>query len=406
MKKMGLLFISVVLIIFNSTVHGVVSHGSNSIVYDDCLLEGSCMAVCNYTNSFGWEKSNITIYYHFGIKQYSIKWNNPKKDKEYEKGPATYTVAFSSKNGKNVYFEPEVPPITKFSCPENGYVDVINKPGVAFDAVCFDNDGTSCAKKHNSGNVVRRFNLPGNRGYEDTKKTMDFADELNKQNDKIIDKIIKGIDEGEYSDAEARKEYDDFLADYSNGNASNLPTFIEESESYKNLGDLIDDKKLDELKEIDQLEQSGELTAEEASEKREEIDKKYNIVKDALNSSKMAVSDGYNYDDHKNYKHTCDSILGSPTDPSEPAFWIQKALDVMRYVAIAALIILTSLDFLKATAAEDQDQVKSAVTKAMKRFIYTAVLFALPILINALFVTIGFYDDPLTGESAKCTEIK
>lgn len=78
----------------------------------------------------------------------------------------------------------------------------------------------------------------------------------------------------------------------------------------------------------------------------------------------------------------CDTLLGDPTIPNHPAYWIQKGLDLIKYAAIVSLFLLSIIDFLKAIISNDKDAVKKAGVKSLKRFVYCTIIFFLPILIN------------------------
>ena len=58
----------------------------------------------------------------------------------------------------------------------------------------------------------------------------------------------------------------------------------------------------------------------------------------------------------------------------------------------AALILLSSLDFIKAIASQDNEAVQKAIKTSVQRLIFTVILFFLPMLIEALFKIFGFYE--------------
>ena len=62
-------------------------------------------------------------------------------------------------------------------------------------------------------------------------------------------------------------------------------------------------------------------------------------------------------------KDTCEKILGDPEHCDEkcPAYWIQWILDTMKYIAIVALLLLVTVDFLKAVVNNDKDALKNYV---------------------------------------------
>lgn len=87
----------------------------------------------------------------------------------------------------------------------------------------------------------------------------------------------------------------------------------------------------------------------------------------------------------------CQAILGDPEDVDCPAYWLQWVLDVMKYIAIAALIALSMVDFIKATVSNDKDALKKAGVTATKRFFFAVILFFLPIIIDYIMSLFGAY---------------
>lgn len=83
--------------------------------------------------------------------------------------------------------------------------------------------------------------------------------------------------------------------------------------------------------------------------------------------------------------------LGDPKDSNYPAFWLQEILNIMKYVAIVALLVLVTTDFVKAVASNDKDALKKAGTTAIKRFIYCVLLFFLPSIISLIMTLFGAY---------------
>lgn len=98
----------------------------------------------------------------------------------------------------------------------------------------------------------------------------------------------------------------------------------------------------------------------------------------------------------------CTGLLGSteyPTDGSTPstAYYLQTALDILRYVGIAALIVMSIIDYAQAVAQSDADALKNANSKVIKRLMYTVILFVFPIILEFIFELTGIYDDPFCG---------
>jgi len=79
---------------------------------------------------------------------------------------------------------------------------------------------------------------------------------------------------------------------------------------------------------------------------------------------------------------TCDSLLGSVTTKGSPAFYLAAIFSVLRYVAIAIIIVMTSLDFVGAVSSHDNEIIKKAVNKLLKRAILCVIIFLLPTVIE------------------------
>lgn len=85
----------------------------------------------------------------------------------------------------------------------------------------------------------------------------------------------------------------------------------------------------------------------------------------------------------------CTSLLGDPKTEGTPAFYLNIAFRVIKYAAIILLIIFTIMDFLSATASQDNDALKKSISKATKRLIYCLIIFVLPYLLEAVLVFIN-----------------
>lgn len=87
----------------------------------------------------------------------------------------------------------------------------------------------------------------------------------------------------------------------------------------------------------------------------------------------------------------CNSYFGDPDYSQYPAYWMQWILDIIKYVAIAALLVLSTVDFIKALVSNDKDALKKATTTTAKRFIYVVILFFLPIIVDFIMRLFGAY---------------
>ena len=85
----------------------------------------------------------------------------------------------------------------------------------------------------------------------------------------------------------------------------------------------------------------------------------------------------------------CETLLGSPRTKNSPAWYLSSIFSVIKYVAIIILIVLTIMDFVGAVASHDNDILKKAVGKAIKRMILCVIIFLLPTLIEFILEIIN-----------------
>ena len=70
---------------------------------------------------------------------------------------------------------------------------------------------------------------------------------------------------------------------------------------------------------------------------------------------------------------------------------MQWILNIIKYVAIAALLVLSTVDFIKALVSNDKDAIKKATMTTAKRFIFVVILFFLPIVVDFIMRLFGAY---------------
>jgi len=100
---------------------------------------------------------------------------------------------------------------------------------------------------------------------------------------------------------------------------------------------------------------------------------------------------GITSNNNANSDDKCDAIFGDPKDKEDPAYWMQWILNVMKYIAIVALLALVTMDFFKALVSNDKDALKKAGSTAAKRFIYCVMIFFLPIIVDLIMSLFGAY---------------
>ena len=86
----------------------------------------------------------------------------------------------------------------------------------------------------------------------------------------------------------------------------------------------------------------------------------------------------------------------TPTDPcdiipDEIREWIGDALNLVKYVALAIVIVLGVLDFLKAAGSGEAEAMKKAGTDFLKRIIAVIILFLIPLIVDLILNLIEIY---------------
>ena len=102
-------------------------------------------------------------------------------------------------------------------------------------------------------------------------------------------------------------------------------------------------------------------------------------------------TDTENTDTEDDKGMSCDFLWGDPDDPNDPAYWVQWALDLIKYLAIIALLLLSTIDFVKAFISQDRDAINHALTTSAKRAIFAVMIFFLPILVELIMTLFGAY---------------
>ena len=93
------------------------------------------------------------------------------------------------------------------------------------------------------------------------------------------------------------------------------------------------------------------------------------------------------------------AIFGSPSNSNDTAYWIDMALNVMKYIGIVMLLAYSIIDFVKAITEQDNGSIQKAAKRTGKRIIYVVLLFFVPIIVNYLMNFLGLYGTCGYGES-------
>ncbi|MBE6152094.1 MAG: hypothetical protein E7165_02120 [Firmicutes bacterium] len=86
-----------------------------------------------------------------------------------------------------------------------------------------------------------------------------------------------------------------------------------------------------------------------------------------------------------------DKVYGCEVIPKEIREWIISTLNLIKYLCLALVIVLGTLDFIKAAASGEADAMKKSGQSFLKRIIAVAILFLLPVLIELILNLIDIY---------------
>lgn len=374
---------------------------------DDCVNDGTCLTLCNYKTTIKMTGSyisgsqprevarNITLYYHYSSQEFSLKWQSKNADASiYKKGPLALSTLFSNK-GNNVYWSASKDlSLENFTCPQYGYLDTSDLN--SDNELCFDDDGKSCTNQYS--NIGTAFGKHG--GFQSVEKDYNFEEQIENYKNWIIQDIAEDITNGKISTSEIpNKVKKDFQTNFLNGNQ--IPSFIANSEVFQSLNQATSDEyekyKEQELKKLDEELKSGKITEEEHQEKTNNWSASGEEVATDVEEMLQNIVYG-NGGIIKDWDaSTCDSILGKENDPNAPIYYLNFAFDLIKYAAIILFFVLTIIEYFKAITSNDNDALKKATQKTIKRLILCVIIFFLPILINFLFKILGIIDDPTCG---------
>lgn len=144
-------------------------------------------------------------------------------------------------------------------------------------------------------------------------------------------------------------------------------------------------------------------TYQKDSKKLSSVVKDYDIVEDTRQAISKETLDKYASGDLKlnitlnfDVGSGCSSYLGSPeynseADVQSPAYYLQFVFNLMKYLAIILLFVLTVVEYAKAIPSGKDDAIKVATMNTFKRIILAVIIFFLPILIEFILKLVGIY---------------
>lgn len=96
-------------------------------------------------------------------------------------------------------------------------------------------------------------------------------------------------------------------------------------------------------------------------------------------------------------ENNCSSILGDVNDENSVAWLVQRLLNYVKILGPTIAIIMGSIDFGKAIVLSDEENMKKAQGRFIKRIIAAIALFFVPLLVQVLLGMFG-----ITSNNASC----
>ena len=86
-----------------------------------------------------------------------------------------------------------------------------------------------------------------------------------------------------------------------------------------------------------------------------------------------------------------EKVYGCEVVPEEVRKWISISLNFVKYAALILVIVLGTIDFIKAAASGEPDSMKKAGQSFIKRVVAVVILFLLPMLVELILNLINLY---------------
>ena len=86
-----------------------------------------------------------------------------------------------------------------------------------------------------------------------------------------------------------------------------------------------------------------------------------------------------------------EDVYGCDVVPEEIRKWIGISLNFIKYIALILVIVLGTIDFIKAAGSGEPDAMKKAGQTFMKRVIAVIILFLLPMIVDLILNLINLY---------------
>ena len=113
---------------------------------------------------------------------------------------------------------------------------------------------------------------------------------------------------------------------------------------------------------------------------------------DKVTSVQLTINEKKSTGVQKEYEYNQgEEVSGCEVIPDSIQKWIKILLNFIKYIALVLVIILGTIDFIKAASSGEPDAVKKAGQSFLKRVVAVILLFLLPIIVELILNLINLY---------------
>ncbi len=367
-------------------------------IEDSCVDNDSCMVVCSYStnhkinNDVG-EPRLITIYYNFKENNWKVIWNSEAIYSEgfspfysiNRKGFEPFTAVFSDDVKPDIYI-PKSHKSDTFKCPANAYLDFSSLN--AYNELCFDNNGTWCTE--DKSNVGTDFEKASTKVY-------DFSDEIETYFNLWYNGEVKNslTCDNIYNGTAGDNIYDTLMTEFTtdmtnmfvfNGaSGDNIPEFVINSPGWNNASSTLENYVYDVTNSCrnaaEEDYRNGDITEEERDRRLGLLDDYDENTENAADRhtdprTNNATTDNWNKDIQ------CEDIFTD--DPGSVGWMLNTIFNYIKIIGPILVVLLSSIDFIKAVVGTDEKAMKEAQSKLVIRLVAAVALFLIPTLVQLL----------------------
>lgn len=105
-----------------------------------------------------------------------------------------------------------------------------------------------------------------------------------------------------------------------------------------------------------------------------------------------SVTGGLDLEPIENDNINCNSIFVKNGEYNQLYYVLQDGFTLIKFAAPILVIVLSSMDYIKAIVSHDAEDLKKANGKFTKRLVIGVLIFLLPFLLDFLFEAFGLFD--------------